>query len=126
MQNVTRSTDCIRSMKQCQGVELDSGTGRFTKLIQGVTDPAIQCEEFGSTGWNKRASFMVHECRQDKEITASYPHNVREQEEQGQHDGGAIARDDTKSVEWLLNAFHASQRAALNAILEVYGLRPVF
>ena len=35
-------------------------------------------------------------------------------------------KQDIETMERLINTFHASQRAALNAVMGVYGLKPVF
>jgi hypothetical protein len=132
MRNVVPSTNCIQVIKQCQGVELDWKTGKYTKLIQGVTDPAMQCEEFGATGWKNRACMRGR--RNHSSESAS-------QAEQILQEGGGNPSDFTlsehewrmlwdeqniKTMERLINTFHESQRAALNALLEVYGLKPVF
>lgn len=51
LQNVGPCVDCMAGIKRCQGVELDQETGEYSRPIPGVTDPAVQCEEFGETGW---------------------------------------------------------------------------
>lgn len=129
IQHVGPCMNCIEGIKRCQGYELDQDTGGYTRLVQGVTDPAVQCEEFGQTGWSKLIElnnqaelvatnkFFAAQKQAEMDIGKRYitSESVKKMILEGLH---------CRTIEWMLDAFQASQRAATNAILEFYGLRP--
>ena len=120
MHNVVPSPDCIKGIKQCQGVELDSETGEYTRLIQHVTDPAVQCEEYGETGWSK---FMVEnraaEGRRQRELELEglFCYSERERRQ-------LLEAYICKATSMFVHAYHESHRAALDAFMEIFRQNP--
>lgn len=119
MQNVAPSPDCIKGIKQCQGVELDPETGEYTRLIQGVTDPAVQCEEFGETGWSKLMTCACPKAREETDLQRILLLSERERKQ-------LLEAYICKTTAMLFEACHASQRAAMNAYMEIHRINPDF
>lgn len=122
MHNVVPSSDCIKGIKQCQGVELDPDTGEYTRLIQGVTDPVVQCEEFGETGWSRHKPMCCCPKQQTKEET-EMNRVVLISERERKH---VMESYICKFTALFVEACQASHRAAMNAYMEIHRVTPDF
>lgn len=124
------------AIKQCQGYEADQETGEFTRMAQGVTDPTLQCEEFGQTGWSKLLEQSRRPAVQPFPQGGAHDPASAQKQAESELERRYIPSESVrrlilegmncKTVDWMVSAYHATQRAAANALMEIHGLRPVF